>query len=156
MKMKCNKCACAVLSFVLLLACFVVSHAQVIAIKAGKLVHPESGTTLENQVVLVEAYRAGVTLVYGTDAGNAFEGQTRGTQAISFVDSYVEAGVPPPIILQAMTTNAARLLGVDKSRGALKSGMYANIIATADNPLSNINTLKQVTFVMKEGVVIKK
>lgn len=105
---------------------------------------------------LRRAYRAGVTIAFGTDAGNKLKDHTRGTEALWFIDSYVEAGLPPAVILQAMTTNAARLLGVEKTRGALKSGMNADIIATVDNPLDNINTLKKVTFVMKDGVVIKK
>jgi imidazolonepropionase-like amidohydrolase len=60
------------------------------------------------------------------------------------------------VILQALTTNAARLLGVEKGRGALRVGMKADIIATAANPLDNINTLKAVTFVMKNGQVFKE
>jgi imidazolonepropionase-like amidohydrolase len=54
-----------------------------------------------------------------------------------------------------MTINAARLLGVDKERGALRAGLAADIIATPENPLENISTLKQVSFVMKNGVTIK-
>jgi imidazolonepropionase-like amidohydrolase len=55
-----------------------------------------------------------------------------------------------------MTGNAARLLGVDKQRGFLRVGLAADIIAVPENPLENINTLKHVTFVMKNGVVIKR
>jgi imidazolonepropionase-like amidohydrolase len=105
---------------------------------------------------LRRANRIGVTIVFGTDATNAVKGQTRGSQAITFIDSYVDAGVTPRITLQAMTINAARLLGVEKERGAIKPGMYADIIATPENPLENILTLKRVQFVMKDGVVIKK
>jgi imidazolonepropionase-like amidohydrolase len=54
-----------------------------------------------------------------------------------------------------MTTNAARLLGVDKDRGFLRVGQAADIIATADNPLEKIDTLKHVVFVMKDGTMIK-
>jgi imidazolonepropionase-like amidohydrolase len=60
------------------------------------------------------------------------------------------------VILQALTTNAARLLGVEKERGALRAGMKADIIATAANPLDQIGTLKSVTFVMKNGKVFKQ
>ena len=67
------------------------------------------------------------------------------------IDPWVEAGIPPAVILRAMTTNATRLLGVDAVRGTLKPGMFADLIATPDNPLSNIQTLKRVTFVMKNG-----
>ena len=63
---------------------------------------------------------------------------------------------PRKVILQALTTNAARLLGVEKERGALRVGMKADIIATVANPLENIQTLKAVTFVMKNGSVFKE
>jgi imidazolonepropionase-like amidohydrolase len=104
---------------------------------------------------LRRAYKIGVTMAYGTDVTDEVAGQTRGTEAISGIDIWVEAGIPPKVILQALTVNAARLLGVDKERGALRPGLVADIIATPENPLENINTLKQVSFVMKNGVRIK-
>ena len=55
-----------------------------------------------------------------------------------------------------MTGNAARLMGVDKVRGFLKEGMAADLIAVPENPIENINTLKSVSFVMKNGAVIKR
>ena len=104
---------------------------------------------------LRRAYKIGVTLVYGTDAIEEHDGQTRGTEAISGIDPWIESGIPPKVILQAMTINAARLLGIDKERGSLRPGMGADIIATPENPLENIKTLKQVSFVMKNGVRVK-
>jgi imidazolonepropionase-like amidohydrolase len=104
---------------------------------------------------LKRAYKIGVTMAYGTDVFVAVEGKTRGTLAISFIDSFVEAGVPAKDILRIMTTNAARLLGIDKQRGAIKLGQAADIIATPKNPLDNIQTLKKVAFVMKNGKVFK-
>lgn len=105
---------------------------------------------------LRRAYRIGVTMAYGTDAIDMVEGETRGTQAMSGIDPWVEAGIPPKALLQAMTINAARLLGVDKERGTIRPGMFADIIATPENPLENVNTLKKVSFVMKNGAVFKR
>jgi imidazolonepropionase-like amidohydrolase len=105
---------------------------------------------------LKRAYKIGVTMAYGTDTFFAVEGQTRGTLAISFIDSFIEAGVPAKDTLRIMTTNAARLLGVDKRRGAIKVGLAADIIATPENPLDNLQTLKQVSFVMKDGKVFRR
>jgi imidazolonepropionase-like amidohydrolase len=82
-------------------------------------------------------------------------GETHGTLAIGYIDSFVEAGVSNRDILRALTTYAARLLGVEKERGALSPGMYADIIAVPENPLDNIQTMKQVSFVMKNGKVYK-
>lgn len=104
---------------------------------------------------LKRAYKIGVTMAYGTDSFFDVPGETRGTLAISYLDSYTEAQIPAKYILQMMTTNAANLLGVEKQRGAIKTGMYADIIATPENPLDNINTLKKVLFVMKNGKVFK-
>ncbi len=99
--------------------------------------------------------RLGLTIAFGTDAIDDIPNYTRGTQAIQWIDSYVAAGLTPAAILKAMTTNAARLLGVEESRGAIRPGMYADIIATPANPLENIDALKQVSFVMKYGAVVK-
>jgi imidazolonepropionase-like amidohydrolase len=80
---------------------------------------------------------------------------SRGRLSIETIDHWIEAGIPARVILQALTTNAARLLDVDKERGAIRPGMKADIIATTNNPLENIDTLKAVTFVMTDGRVFK-
>jgi len=105
---------------------------------------------------LKRANKIGVTMAYGTDATDEKPGQTRGTEAMRGIDPWVEAGVAPKDILRAMTINAAKLMGVEKDRGELRVGMAADIIAVPENPLENINTLKKVSFVMKNGAVIKK
>ena len=104
---------------------------------------------------LKRAYKIGVTLAFGSDLIFWAADETRGTWTISQIDSFVEAGIPPRAILLALTTNAAQLLGVEKTRGAIKPGLFADIIATPENPLDNINTVKQVSFVMKNGKVFK-
>jgi imidazolonepropionase-like amidohydrolase len=73
-----------------------------------------------------------------------------------FLDSYTEANVPAPYVLKMMTTNAARLLGVEGERGSLRAGLAADIIATPDDPLTDITALRRVRFVMKDGKVIRK
>ena len=105
---------------------------------------------------LRRAYNIGVTMAFGTDVIFAMKDQTRGTLAVSFIDSFAEAGVPPKAILKIMTTNAARLMGVERVRGAIKPGLAADIIATPENPFDNIQTLRQVSFVMKDGKVFKQ
>ena len=104
---------------------------------------------------LKRAYKIGVTLAFGSDLIFYASDETRGTWTASQIDSFVEAGIPPRAILLALTTNAAQLLGVEKARGAIKTGQFADIIATPENPLDNIATLKQVNFVMKNGKVFK-
>lgn len=102
------------------------------------------------------AHQAGVTLVFGPDVIFTTAEYSRGRLSIETIDDWVEAGIPARVILQALTTNAARLLGVEKDRGALRAGMKADIIATGANPLDQIGTLKSVTFVMKNGKVFKQ
>jgi imidazolonepropionase-like amidohydrolase len=115
------------------------------------------GSEFHTQVVdrLRRAVKIGVTVVYGTDAIEAVAGKTRGEVAISGIDAWVEAGVPAPAILKAMTTEAHRLLGLDGRRGSIKVGQAADLIATAGDPLANIAALKQVMFVMKDGRVVR-
>jgi len=105
---------------------------------------------------LKRAYKIGVNMAFGTDVIDALPGETRGTLAIDYIQSWMDAGVPAVDTLRAMTVNAARLLGVDKERGFLKPGMAADIIATPENPAENIQTLKKVSFVMKDGAIIKQ
>ncbi len=105
---------------------------------------------------LKRAYKIGVNMAFGTDVDVELPGETRGTLAINYIDTWAEAGVPAADTLRALTINAARLLGVDKERGALKPGLAADIVATPENPLDNLQTLKKVSFVMKDGVVIKQ
>ncbi len=101
------------------------------------------------------AHRLGATIAFGTDAIHDLPDYTRGTQSMTWLESYTAAGMPPPAILKAMTTHAARLLGVERERGAIRPGMFADIIATPDNPLEKIDALKRVSFVMKNGAVFK-
>jgi imidazolonepropionase-like amidohydrolase len=54
-----------------------------------------------------------------------------------------------------MTSDAARMLGLDKSRGLLRTGFVADLIAVPGDPLKDILTLRAVRFVMKDGVVYK-
>ena len=104
---------------------------------------------------LKRANQIGVTMAFGTDMFVYVPGETRGTQAAEYVGSWVEAGVPAKDTLRAMTVNAARLLGVDAERGAIKPGLAADIIAAPENPLDNIQAVRKVSFVMKDGSVFK-
>jgi imidazolonepropionase-like amidohydrolase len=105
---------------------------------------------------LKRAYKIGVPMVYGSDAFFDVESETRGEQALSIIESFVEAGVSNKDLLRYMTTDAAILLGVEGQRGAIKTGLRADIIAAQENPFDNIQTLKRVLFVMKNGKVFKK
>jgi len=100
--------------------------------------------------------RAGITIAFGSDAIHALPGYDRGTLAITWVESYKAAGMSPKAILQVMTTNAARLLGVEGERGVIRVGLAADIIAVPSDPTEDIAALTQVNFVMKDGRIIRR
>ena len=121
----------------------------------------EPGSNKEtNQQLFIDpvkrAYKIGVTLVFGPDVIFSTKEYPRGRLSIETIDNWKEAGIPPLVILQALTTNAAKLLGVEKTRGFLKVGMRADLIAVSENPLDKIETLENVGFVMKNGKVFKQ
>lgn len=103
---------------------------------------------------LRRAYKAGVTIVFGTDIMSNLR-ESRGAQSLEYISSFIEAGVPPADILRAITSNAARLLDIEKERGPLKVGLAADLVAVPGNPLEDITTLQRVSFVMKDGVIIR-
>jgi imidazolonepropionase-like amidohydrolase len=105
---------------------------------------------------LARAYKAGVKMAFSTDTVVNLPGKNRGQMSMDFLAVWTKAGVPAPEILKAMTTNCAELLGVQKERGAIAASQYADIVATAANPLQDIEALRNVVFVMKEGHVVKK
>lgn len=105
---------------------------------------------------LQRAHSIGVKMAFGTDVVIDMPGKTRADMMLDYLAVWEAAGVPPAGILKAMTTNAAELMRVEKERGAIRPGLQADIIATPENPLENIHTLRQVHFVMKDGTVIKQ
>ena len=105
---------------------------------------------------LGRAYRIGVPIAFGSDMVYTRAGQTRGTLSLGVIESFIEAGVPAPAILRMMTTNAAELLGLSAERGAVRPGLAADLIATPGNPFEDIRALYAVSFVMKNGVVVKR
>jgi imidazolonepropionase-like amidohydrolase len=97
-----------------------------------------------------KAYRAGVPIAFGTDAGV----YPHGENAHEF-ELMVQAGMPASFALQAATKNAAKLLRMDKDIGGIEAGKYADIVAVPGNPLDDISVMKRVDFVMKGGRVYK-
>ena len=64
--------------------------------------------------------------------------------------------MPPADILRAMTTDAAELLRVDKTRGNLSEGLSADLVAMPSDPLNDIENLRKIDFVMKNGKVVRR
>jgi imidazolonepropionase-like amidohydrolase len=98
------------------------------------------------QATFAKAYKAGVKIAFGTDAGVYIHGYN----AKEF-EYMVEAGMPPVEAIQAALMTNARLLGMDTQIGSIEPGKFADIIAVDENPIQNIKTLQSVKFVMKDG-----
>jgi imidazolonepropionase-like amidohydrolase len=98
---------------------------------------------------LQKAYRAGVRMALGTDAGVFPHGQN-GREFAALAAN----GIPAAHALKMATVFAADLLGVD-DRGVIEAGKRADLIAVAGNPLEDIAVMEDVRFVMKAGVVYK-
>lgn len=97
-----------------------------------------------------KAYRKGVPIAFGTDAG-VFKHGENGREFVYMA----EAGMPVPEILKAATMTNAAILGMGTRLGQLKPGFLADIVAVEGNPLEEVAVLRKVVFVMKEGQVYK-
>jgi imidazolonepropionase-like amidohydrolase len=102
------------------------------------------------QGTFAKAYKKGVPIAFGTDAGVFPHGEN----AKEFI-YMTEAGMPFMKVLQSATITNALLLDMDKKIGVIEPGFMADIIATNEDPSQNINTVTNVVFVMKEGVEYK-
>ncbi len=100
---------------------------------------------------LHDAYAAGVKIAFGTDT---FGMSNHGENAQEFA-IMVSAGMPPMDAILAATRNAADLIGDSANIGAIKTGHFADLVAVAGNPLTDITVLEHVRFVMKGGKIYK-
>lgn len=98
-----------------------------------------------------KAYKRGVGIAFGTDAG-VFEHGKNGKE----FGYMVEAGMPAIETIQSATTTNAMILNMTSEIGSIEVGKIADIIAVDDDPTENIHTMENVIFVMKDGVIYKQ
>src|SRR6267154_200207 len=98
-----------------------------------------------------KALRAGVRIAFGTDVGGFV---WTDPMAQEFARE-VEFGMTPMQAIQSATSRAAELLGQRTELGVVAPGAYADLVAVASDPLEDVNVLKNVGFVMKDGVVFR-
>jgi imidazolonepropionase-like amidohydrolase len=106
--------------------------------------------------MLRNAWEHKVPLTFSTDADYYVPGKTRGEVAIEFIETWKAAGIPPADILRAMTVNGFKVSETMDRRGPVKVGLIADLIAVRGNPLEDIDALRDVRFVMKDGLVFKR
>ncbi len=95
-----------------------------------------------------KAYKKGVNIAFGTDAG-VFKHGKNGKE----FGYMVEAGMPAIEAIQSATITNAKILKMENEIGQIKKGYFADIIAVDKNPLKEISTMEKVRFVMKDGKV---
>lgn len=116
-----------------------------LVVPKAKAIGPKIQNTFE------KAYKKGVNIVFGTDAG-VFK---HGNNAKEF-GYMVEVGMPVMEAIQSATLVPAQLLKVDELYGSIEIGKKADIIAVEKNPIEDVSILENVIFVMKHGEVVKQ
>ncbi len=102
------------------------------------------------KATFTKAYKAGVKIAFGTDAGV----YKHGMNWLEFV-KMIDAGMTPMDAIKAATINAADLLGEKDKLGSIEVGKWADIVAVDGDPLKDPQVFGKVVFVMKDGVVYK-
>lgn len=102
------------------------------------------------QSTFAKAYRAGVKIAFGTDAGV----YQHGKNWLEFT-YMIEAGMPAMEAIKAATISAAELLGIKDQLGSIEVGKIADVVAVDGDPLKDSQVFGKVVFVMKEGIVYK-
>ncbi len=108
----------------------------------------EIGPRIQN--TFSKAYKAGVKIAFGTDAGV----YAHGSNWKEFV-YMTEGGMPFLETIQSATWNAADLMGTQAILGSIEKNKLADIIAVEGDPTKNVSLMEKVNFVMKDGVVYK-
>ena len=96
-------------------------------------------------------YKEGVNIAFGTDAGVFPHGEN--AKEFGYM---VETGWSPMYSIQSATITNAKLLDMEGKLGVIDKGYIADIVATDDDPIENIRTTENVSFVMKEGKIYKQ
>lgn len=97
------------------------------------------------------AHAAGVKIAFGTDTGVSAHGDNAGEFGL-----LVKAGLTPLEAIQAATVHAADHLQISSVAGSLTPGHAADLIAVEGDPLKDVEVLRQVGFVMKDGTIYKE
>jgi len=97
-----------------------------------------------------KAVKAGVKMIFGTDAGVYPHGDNAKQFAVM-----VRYGMTPLQAIQAATVTAAKALDQEKNVGQIQAGKFGDIIGVAGDPLTDVTVLEHVAFVMKGGEVVK-
>jgi len=116
-----------------------------------EIVRPKAATVgPQISATFLKAYKRGVKIAFGTDAGV----QPHGTNLKEFV-YMVNSGMPNIEAIKSATLETAKLLKIDSELGSISVGKLADLVAVRGNPIQDINNIENISFVMKDGVVIE-
>jgi imidazolonepropionase-like amidohydrolase len=134
-----------------------ISAGKFVALKAAEegyfpaVVRPKAAAVgPQSADTFAKAYKAGVTIAFGTDSGVS----PHGDNALEFV-YMVEGGMKEMEAIRSATVTTAELLRIEDRLGSIREGKLADIIAVNGNPLEDISLLGQVSFVMKGGQIYR-
>jgi imidazolonepropionase-like amidohydrolase len=130
------------------------AHLDIVGTSGGILPEP---AVLAPKIIdrLKRAHKVGVRMAFGSDTVIDMPGRTRADLMFDYLGVWRAAGIPPADILRAMTSDAAELLRVNKARGSIAPGLYADLVAMPANPLDDIENLRKIDFVMKNGKIVR-
>jgi imidazolonepropionase-like amidohydrolase len=97
------------------------------------------------------AVKMGIKISFGTDAAVYPHGQNAKEFKLM-----VDLGMTPIDALKSATTTDAELLGVGQKLGTLEKGKLADVVAMPGDPTSDITATERISFVMKEGKIIRQ
>ncbi len=117
----------------------------------NKGVDPDPPRIANKKESFKAALDAGVTICFGGDVGVYPHGDN-----VRELEMMVEYGMPTVDVLRTATSGNAALFHLDGKIGRIRSGLLADIIAVEGNPSQDISALRNVRFVMKDGVIYKK
>jgi imidazolonepropionase-like amidohydrolase len=112
---------------------------------------PDTPATTRKKASLRAALEAGVTIINGSDSGTFAHGDNARE-----IEALVAYGLSTTAALKSATSVAARVLHMENQIGAVKQGLFADLVAFDGDPTKEISALRRVKFVMKNGVVYKK
>jgi len=132
--------------------CPTISATEAIATYHGwrKGIDPEPAGVKRKHYIFMEALKAGVTICMGGDVGVFPHGDNSREMILM-----AEYGMKPIDVLRSATSVNAAVFGL-KDLGNIKAGYLADLVAVNGDPAENIQTVKQVGLVIKDGVIYKQ
>jgi imidazolonepropionase-like amidohydrolase len=127
---------------------YIIEQGEKTGIPADRIAKARS-LQAERDRAIRAAFASGLTIAFGSDT--IFPHETANREFARMA----RLGLSPMGAIQAATLNAARVLGVDKDLGTLEVGKRADLVAVARDPLADVSALENVSFVMKDGRVIR-